>query len=546
MTRKLPLMVAALGVVAAFVVFVPAALATPPSDCDVSGALCTEVSDSIAYNGGYVGHDEPALLFYSNRAGSGNSNVYKLTLPTDPKVMPNQSGTGGTWNFQLHPAFWFGMAMCDTQSYPLFTKTCTPDSDTNIADGSNPAAADYIGKHSGTAFMEMQFYPPGWAPFQDLGGISCSPTQWCAALNIDSLSENANTGQDLNTACQNAIVGGLEYVNFAFVTKNGTPQAPPDPLNATGATFTPDPARDLFMGSGDQLVVEMHDTAAGFRVVIRDLTNGQSGSMTASAANGFAQVNFEPPPSTGCAVTPYNFHPMYSTSSEDTRVPWAAHSYNVAFSDEIGHWEYCNAADTSGFPGACTTAGVSDPGGLDGDDFFCLNASDSLLAQVAGCALTDNDFDGTSYQEVWPGTGPNRGQDSKLNASPIQFSSPLFNGNQNYDRVAFETDLPRIEAADLGGICNRTTGADCVNPPPGSNFYPFYSTGTTNGTPSGRCVWQLGGAGIKGTTNAFGGNSAAEFGPLLFLNYATLGDPTTVRNVTNNFRQILNTNPCPA
>ena len=102
MTRKLPVVVAAVGVVSAFVVFVPAALATPPSDCDVSGALCVEVADSIAYGGGYVGHDEPSLLFYSNRAGSGNSNVYKLTLPTDPKMMPNQSGTG--WYLELPAA----------------------------------------------------------------------------------------------------------------------------------------------------------------------------------------------------------------------------------------------------------------------------------------------------------------------------------------------------------------------------------------------------------------------------------------------------------
>jgi hypothetical protein len=39
---------------------------------------------------------------------------------------------------------------------------------------------------------------------------------------------------------------------------------------------------------------------------------------------------------------------MYSTSSEHTRVPWAAHSYNVAFSDEIGHFEYCSAVDANG------------------------------------------------------------------------------------------------------------------------------------------------------------------------------------------------------
>jgi hypothetical protein len=145
---------------------------------------------------------------------------------------------------------------------------------------------------------------------------------------------------------------------------------------------------------------------------------------------------------------------------------------------------------------------------------------------------------------VWPGTNPNRGQDTKVHASPIKFTSPLFNGTQNYDRVAFEADLPRIEAADFGGNCNRFTGTNCVNPPPGSNFYPFYSTGTSNGTPSGHCVWQLGGAFIKGTTNTFGGSSAAEFGPLLFSFYPNPNPAVRLR--TNNFRNILDSNPCPA
>jgi hypothetical protein len=42
-----------------------------------------------------------ALLFYSNVPGSGNSNVYVLTLPKDPPNLPKQDGTGGTFNFQL-------------------------------------------------------------------------------------------------------------------------------------------------------------------------------------------------------------------------------------------------------------------------------------------------------------------------------------------------------------------------------------------------------------------------------------------------------------
>src|SRR4051794_14070925 len=69
-------------------------------------AICAERADSIGYGGEYTGHDEPSLLFYSNTTGSGNSSLYILQLPSDPKVLPNQAGTAGTWNFQTHIAFW--------------------------------------------------------------------------------------------------------------------------------------------------------------------------------------------------------------------------------------------------------------------------------------------------------------------------------------------------------------------------------------------------------------------------------------------------------
>src|SRR5438067_5189099 len=123
--------------------------------CSENAYYCAETADSIGYGGEYTGHDEPSLLFYSNTAGSGNSSLYNVQLPTDPNVLPNQAGTAGTWNFQLHPAFWLGMALCDNQSGPEFTHApCTPDSDSNIFDGTDPAGPDYIGKHPGTAFLE--------------------------------------------------------------------------------------------------------------------------------------------------------------------------------------------------------------------------------------------------------------------------------------------------------------------------------------------------------------------------------------------------------
>jgi hypothetical protein len=503
--------------------------------CEDGSPLCTEMVEAKSYEGNYVGHDEPSVLFYSGTKGSGNSSVYYLALPKDPPRPPKQDGTGGTWNFQLHPAFWFGMAMCDSQSAPNPGMPCTPDSDTNIFDSSNPADANYIGKHPGAAFMEMQFYPPGWSAWP--AGVSCDPNQWCAALTIDSLSENMNTGQLNNYTCLETA--GLEYVNFAFITLNGQAQAPANPLDATAATYTPDPKQDLFMNSGDRLVVDMHDTSAGFEVTIRDLTTGQAGSMVASTANAFAQIQFDPT-GTSCNAIPYAFHPMYATSGEHTRVPWAAHTYNVAFSDEIGHFEYCNASVGGG--AGCDSAGVTDPSGVDGDDYGCFNPNDSLKVKITGCIATDVDFDGPPYQRVWPGSGsPLR--DLTSNPQPIRFSSPLFRapGSQdlhNYDRVAFEADLPRIEAADFGGVCDRTTGAGCVNPPPGAGFYPIFSTLGFEGL----CAWQLGGASILGTSNTFGGTSTAEYGPLLQSAYPGPGGTPFFRY--NNFRQVLAGNPC--
>ena len=463
-------------------------------NCTVS-PTCTEVWDSeqVFGEGKYIGHDEPSTLFYSNQAGSGNQMQYKLTLPTDPSP---QLTNNKSFNFQLHIAFWFGMAMCDTQSYPELLSACTPDTDKNIVD---PAISP---KHVGTAFMELQFYPPGWAlkPF----GISCDATKWCAALNVDSLSENPVTGQLQNTTCQS--IAGLEYVNFAYITKSGKPQpnSPVNPVNSTLQTFTPNPKADLFMNSGDQVNVTLHDSANGLVTTLQDTTSGQTGSMTASAANTFGQVKFDPNGSS-CKNIPYDFHPMYSTSSEKTRVPWAAHSYNIAFADEIGHFDVCSAVDTS--TGNCTgNEGFNkfntEP--ADGDDTGCLPAGQSTLVKVAGCTSTNTGFDGTPYQPLWP-------DGAVSHPTPIKFSSPLTGGNYttNYSRFAFEGDQSRVEDAT---VCDRFTGVGCTlipttdDPGPSGNpqpaaFYPFFST--SNGNQG--CYWRLGNH-MPQSTNDFGQN----------------------------------------
>ena len=517
-----------------------AAAATHASiDCAVRSQLCSEVYDSEAVFGQdvYVGHDEPSTLFYSNRPGSGAHQTYLLRLPKDPPTLPNGTDSGGTFNFQLHPAFFFGQALCDSQSSPEFTTTCNAATDANIFDDGDPASPHYIGKHPGTAFMEMQFYPPGWAQWP--AGNSCDTTQWCAALNIDSLSQNQNTGVLNNASCLSQA--GQEPVNFAFITKNDKSQAPASPLAATNATFTPDPAKDLFMRSGDLVVVDLNDTAAGFRVVLADLTSGRVGSMTANPSNGFAQVNFDPNATT-CSETPYTFHSMYSTSSEHTRVPWAAHSYNVAYSDETGHFQYCASVDTT--TGRCLVAGGRDAGSpADADDRGCFAASQLPAGSVpvSGCLGTDSDFDGVPYFNNWPGTLANPAQDRQIHAQPIRFTSPVTNGVRQFERVAFEADLPRIENA-VTPACDRTTGANCVNPPPGAAFYPFFTTHQSLGGVA--CNWQEGGAHIPGTANTFGGSSTTAFGALLTSTYPGPGFQPIQR--INNFRQVLSSNPCPS
>ena len=343
--------------------------------CSENSPLCAEPNNSIGYGGEYTGHDEPSALFYSNTPGSGSESNYRVVIPTDPPILPKQDGSGGTFNFQNHIAFWFGMDLCDNQSAPEYTHaSCTPNSDANIFDGADPTKPDYIGHHPGTAFLEVQFYPPGWVNWTD--AISCDATKWCAAVAIFSFNSDQNAGVNNNADCLNTV--GIEPANFAFITMSGAPHAPAGPLDQTLATFTPNPATDLFMDDGDQVNLSIHDSAAGLVVAIDDVTSGDTGSMTASVANGFAQVNFEPTAST-CTQTPYAFHPMYSTSSEHTRVPWAAHSYNVAFADEIGHFEYCGHANVHG---KCVNPADGDNNKKDVDDSSCFNPEDSLRIQV--------------------------------------------------------------------------------------------------------------------------------------------------------------------
>jgi len=459
---------------------------------------CTEIAanddEGFLDNGHYIGHDEPDLGFYSNRHGSGNSMTYRLVLPRDPKTPPSATPGGTTHMFQLTPAIWFGLTMCDNESYPEGTKVCKPDSNSNIQVPPRP-------DHAGAAFTELQFYPPGWAP-----QVSCDQTHWCAALTIDSLQAQYGALHGPGSP-PNAIANPncTEPVNFAFLTHSGTPVGPPGPDQQTNATFTPTPDV-LAMNPGDHLRVDMRDTPTGYLTVVTDLTTHQQGLMTASVRNGFRHIVFDPVGLT-CNGAPYAFHAMYDTaaaplpSGQPTAwTTWAAHTDNVAYDVETGHFEPADAASDASLPNP-------------DEDSPCFTGP-----VVPGCLGSDSDFDGFPYHADWP-------NGSKNFPSPTFISSPLSlnrfgHATETYPVARFETDLPRIEEANNGGglACDHHTGAGCTNPPPGA-FYPwFHLLRAPHGVLNGRsCAWALTND-IPGQLSNFGGEQAA-WGPLELTNY---------------------------
>jgi hypothetical protein len=548
-------------------------IAGPQHWCGTNGINCTEPAltwsefagfkSAIAHGArfsGYIGHDEPSVEFYSNQPGSGNNATYQLKLPKDPPTRPAQDGSGGTFGFQLHPTFWFGMVMCDPNGSPNPdgatltghpTVPCKADSNSNIYEARNVSSPKYFGLGPGQAYEELQFYPPGWVPWP--AGNGCNATQWCAALNIDTFSENENTGQFNNTACLNTV--GPEPVNFAFLTKNGKATAPANAQHPEH--FIPNLKKDLLMNPGDNLTVHLFDTPTGLETTVVDHTTGTTGSMTASSGNGFGTVVFNPSATT-CTVTPNDFHPEFSTSSPLTRNVNAAHTYNIAFSDEIGHFEYCGKVNLKSPIAACTQPLGPDTNDRDlgpdpaGDDDFCLPASDSPGVKIGGCLDIDGDFDGVPYTDSWPGTITNATADHLLHPTSELFTSPTTNG-QNFTSMVFEGDQSRNESSDtafrVDNPCQRhvsnpsdpNPGQGCVDPPPNSIFYPIYSTRMT----SQGCMWQEGGPYIPGTKDDFGGTAHAEYGANRIVDYPTAPYGTVTRRL-NVFRSKIYANPCPA
>ena len=479
---------------------------SPVQKPDKNAVMCidprTSAGDRFEDNGHYIGHDEPSVRFISNRPGSGAGVSYTERLPVEPRKLPTvrKPGHDVTHTFELTLAPWFSITVCDPNSTPFLP--CTPESDANAPGGSYPGA--------GAAFVELQFYPPGFAPFED--NISCDNTHWCSALTIDSL-ECQGSGLNIG-ACNNNCP---EPVNFGFIQDNGVPAGPPSPQLSDDATFTPD-RHTLLMNPGDDITVKLFNARVrgGHALEAREVdhTTGQSGFMIASAANGFMNTD----PAT-CDGTPFNFQPEYSSAAAPNIIPWGPGPYMINDEYELGHFEPCTKVtgpQTTPIDGINDTyytnclgpyeAGSDSGSALEPDDSPCYKFGDTHGGTAApnlvtGCdvffdAIGDLDYDGTPYYPDWPDSvKPDRFP------SPFLQLQPTTRGGHHYPQIQFVTDT---SATELNTNCDQVTGAGCVLPPQGpGNFFPYF----TQARVGGQCVWEFGN---MRNGNTFGG--VAQYG----------------------------------
>ena len=454
----------------------------------------TNPSKRFEDNGAYIGHDEPTVRFISNKPGTGNDFNITETIGQDPAADPTVAHPGSdiTHHFELSIAPWFSMSICDSNSFPQLP--CTPQRDSNAPNGSYPGA--------GGAFLELQFYPPGFAPFAD--NISCDNTHWCSALNLDSLECTASG------TCNNNCV---EPVNFAFIQTDGVPTGPPSPQLTDLATFTPN-HRTLLINPGDRVNVHIFNATIhgghALETLETDLTTGQSGYMIASAANGFMNTSIA-----DCSGTPYNFQPEYNTDGAANILPWGAGPYAINSQFEIGHFEPCTTVTgsktftfgsfTDRYALHCvgpyeTSADKGTP--HEPNDSPCYTKGDTHggIAPpnlVTGCdvfdrAIGDLDYDGTNYVADWPDSvSPDRFPATFLQSQPTS-------RGKTYESIQLETDNAATQPH-----CNLANGNGCVMPPPGAAFYPYWTLARV----AGSCMWEFG---QMRNGNTFGGD--AQYG----------------------------------
>ena len=120
--------------------------------------------------------------------------------------------------------------------------------------------------------MELQFYGPGYVP--QFEGFGCTATQYCAAMTIDSLTPDQNTGtgpaeqrglQQLHLRRDRADQLGVHHQGRRLAGVQRTRCSPARSAIPNFSAVNPDLQKDLLMNPGDRIRIHMHDTDAGFQ-----------------------------------------------------------------------------------------------------------------------------------------------------------------------------------------------------------------------------------------------------------------------------------------
>ena len=382
------------------------------------------------------------------------------------RCMPNQAGTAGTWNFQLHPAFWLGMALCDNQSAPEFTHApCAPEQRHQHLRRHEPGrrrttSASTRARRSSRCSSTRPAGRPGRR------ASAATRRKWCAAMAIFSLQPGSEHGRPEQRRLP-ATRSAIEPANFAFITKSGVPHAPPAPLGQTDG--------DVHAERGDRPVHELGRPADGRHPRRRRRPDGDrprpddrpdrldDGERRQRLRAGQLRAGRGDLPPGAVHVPPdvRDLERAHARAVGGAQLQRRLLGRDRALRVLLGRSpaRAATASPTTRARSTTTTRAAS----ARPSRCSCRSEAVSPPTPTSTAPRTRPD---------WPGTDPNRGQDTKYHPTAITFTSPLFNGTQNYSRVAFEADLPRIEAPDSGGICDRFTGSELRQPAAGLELLP--------------------------------------------------------------------------
>ena len=486
--RKVPVLVALVALTAGLLMTLQSASASPRTTaltkitrgsdndplCSSHASLCTDVYSKLTSE--YVGHDEPSVEFKSSVPGSGNDMTYTLHAAEGPEAAAAADGSGGTWNFELRPTFWFGLTLCDTESAPEYTKMCTPDSDANDLVGTNPtgglhrqaprervhgaavlrpglrAAVRGLRLHRDAVLRRDDDRQP--EPRTRTPGRQNTPP----ATTTSSAAKSRSTGRTSRRAATRRL--------------RPTRSSPARSPNPNFAAVNPDLTKDLLMNPGDRVTIHMHDTAAGFRIDLTDLTTGRAVDD---------RIGRQRLRRTSCSRrTPRRAHRRRTRSIPSTarliraatrgrRTPTTSR-----YSDEIGHFEHCmetrrelQLRDRRRSGRRCASTRRR--------RHLLRPGSDSPLIKINGCFVERRRLRRAVVPERLAGDDPERAATSAA-PEPVMFTSPTTErGDQLLRRSRSRPTCRAIEARTRRHRRSATGHRRCVNPPPGAQFYPFFS-----------------------------------------------------------------------